>query len=168
MLFAYLLTLAPSDHAGRAYAPYGAIYIVASRLWAGLWLAKRATAVYFGHYWRRAGHFLPPRSFCSGHARHSVQQIGAAAKEPISTLYATGSTSGDPKPDPRERLLCADPRGRSNSGNQADCQYSGFILFERRVVLFEEFLRSPQVGRAPFAFYCAQFHAAYFPGYGLG
>lgn len=37
-LFAYLLTLAPSDHAGRAYAAYGGIYIVASLLW--LWLAE--------------------------------------------------------------------------------------------------------------------------------
>ena len=31
--FAYLLTLAPSEHAGRAYAAYGGIYIVASLLW---------------------------------------------------------------------------------------------------------------------------------------
>ena len=38
MLFAYLLTLAPSDHAGRAYAAYGGVYIVASLLW--LWLAE--------------------------------------------------------------------------------------------------------------------------------
>lgn len=38
MLFAYLLTLAPSDHVGRAYAAYGGIYIVASLLW--LWLAE--------------------------------------------------------------------------------------------------------------------------------
>jgi small multidrug resistance family-3 protein len=38
MLFAYLLTLTPSDHAGRAYAAYGGIYIVASLLW--LWLAE--------------------------------------------------------------------------------------------------------------------------------
>ena len=37
-LFAYLLTLAPSDHAGRAYAAYGGIYIVASLVW--LWLAE--------------------------------------------------------------------------------------------------------------------------------
>ena len=38
LLFAYLLTLAPSDHAGRAYAAYGGVYIVASLLW--LWLAE--------------------------------------------------------------------------------------------------------------------------------
>jgi small multidrug resistance family-3 protein len=38
MLFAYLLTLAPSNFAGRAYAAYGGIYIVASLLW--LWLAE--------------------------------------------------------------------------------------------------------------------------------
>ena len=31
--FAWLLTFAPSDHAGRAYAAYGGIYIVASLLW---------------------------------------------------------------------------------------------------------------------------------------
>lgn len=37
-LFAYLLTLLPSDHAGRAYAAYGGIYIVASLFW--LWLAE--------------------------------------------------------------------------------------------------------------------------------
>ena len=39
-LFAYLLTLAPSDAAGRAYAAYGGIYIVASILW--LWIAEGA------------------------------------------------------------------------------------------------------------------------------
>jgi small multidrug resistance family-3 protein len=38
ILFAYLLTLLPSDHAGRAYAAYGGIYIVASLLW--LWFAE--------------------------------------------------------------------------------------------------------------------------------
>ncbi len=37
-LFAYLLTLVPSDVAGRAYAAYGGIYIAASLLW--LWLAE--------------------------------------------------------------------------------------------------------------------------------
>jgi small multidrug resistance family-3 protein len=37
-LFAYLLTLLPSDHAGRAYAAYGGIYIAASLIW--LWLAE--------------------------------------------------------------------------------------------------------------------------------
>lgn len=31
--FAYLLTLAPSEHAGRAYAAYGGVYIMASILW---------------------------------------------------------------------------------------------------------------------------------------
>jgi small multidrug resistance family-3 protein len=36
--FAWLLTLAPAEHAGRAYAAYGGIYIVASLLW--LWLAE--------------------------------------------------------------------------------------------------------------------------------
>jgi small multidrug resistance family-3 protein len=36
--FAWLLTLAPSDYAGRAYAAYGGIYIVASLLW--LWMAE--------------------------------------------------------------------------------------------------------------------------------
>jgi small multidrug resistance family-3 protein len=38
VLFAYLLTLGPSDHAGRAYAAYGGVYVVASLLW--LWLAE--------------------------------------------------------------------------------------------------------------------------------
>lgn len=37
-LFAYLLTRAPTDAAGRAYAAYGGIYIAASILW--LWLAE--------------------------------------------------------------------------------------------------------------------------------
>lgn len=36
LAFAWLLTLAPSDHAGRAYAAYGGVYIVASLLW--LWV----------------------------------------------------------------------------------------------------------------------------------
>ena len=39
-LFAYLLTLVPSDAAGRAYAAYGGVYIVASVLW--LWIAEGA------------------------------------------------------------------------------------------------------------------------------
>src|SRR5690606_14396910 len=34
----YLLTLAPSEHAGRAYAAYGGIYISTSLLW--LWVAE--------------------------------------------------------------------------------------------------------------------------------
>lgn len=36
--FAWLLTLAPAEHAGRAYAAYGGVYIVGSLLW--LWLAE--------------------------------------------------------------------------------------------------------------------------------
>lgn len=36
--FAYLLTLSPAEHAGRAYAVYGGIYIVCSLAW--LWLAE--------------------------------------------------------------------------------------------------------------------------------
>ena len=36
--FAWLLTLIPSDAAGRAYAAYGGVYIAASILW--LWLAE--------------------------------------------------------------------------------------------------------------------------------
>ncbi|MEP7452063.1 YnfA family protein [Phyllobacterium sp. SB3] len=36
--FAYLLTLAPSSDAGRAYAAYGGVYIFASLLW--LWIAE--------------------------------------------------------------------------------------------------------------------------------
>lgn len=39
--FAWLLTLAPAEHAGRAYAAYGGIYIVASLVW--LWLADGQT-----------------------------------------------------------------------------------------------------------------------------
>ncbi|ANL39528.1 YnfA family protein [Rhizobium phaseoli] len=36
--FAYLLTLVPSGAAGRAYAAYGGIYIVASLIW--LWAVE--------------------------------------------------------------------------------------------------------------------------------
>jgi small multidrug resistance family-3 protein len=36
--FAWLLTLASSEHAGRAYAAYGGVYIVASLFW--LWAAE--------------------------------------------------------------------------------------------------------------------------------
>src|SRR3546814_3982009 len=39
MIFAWLLTLAPTDAAGRAYAVYGGIYIVSSVLW--LWVVER-------------------------------------------------------------------------------------------------------------------------------
>ena len=38
--FAWLLTLIPSEAAGRAYAAYGGIYIVASLTW--MWLVERA------------------------------------------------------------------------------------------------------------------------------
>lgn len=38
--FAFLLALVPTDHAGRAYAAYGGIYIAASILWG--WLAEGA------------------------------------------------------------------------------------------------------------------------------
>jgi small multidrug resistance family-3 protein len=37
-LFAFLLTLVDSAQAGRAYAAYGGVYIIASVLW--LWLAE--------------------------------------------------------------------------------------------------------------------------------
>ena len=39
-LFAWLLTLVPTDAAGRAYAAYGGVYIAASIVW--LWLAEGA------------------------------------------------------------------------------------------------------------------------------
>lgn len=38
LLFAYLLTLADTDNAGRAYAAYGGIYIAASLVW--LWAVE--------------------------------------------------------------------------------------------------------------------------------
>lgn len=37
-LFAWLLTLVESDHAGRAFAAYGGIYVLSSVLW--MWLAE--------------------------------------------------------------------------------------------------------------------------------
>ncbi|TPP10316.1 YnfA family protein [Rhizobium glycinendophyticum] len=37
-LFAWLLTLVPSEAAGRAYAAYGGVYIAASLVW--LWLVE--------------------------------------------------------------------------------------------------------------------------------
>lgn len=36
--FAWLLTLAPSDFAGRAYAAYGGVYVAASLVW--LWAVE--------------------------------------------------------------------------------------------------------------------------------
>jgi small multidrug resistance family-3 protein len=38
VLFAWLLTLVPSEVAGRTFAAYGGIYILASLLW--LWLVE--------------------------------------------------------------------------------------------------------------------------------
>lgn len=38
ILFAWLLTLSPAAHAGRAFAVYGGVYIAASLVW--LWLAE--------------------------------------------------------------------------------------------------------------------------------
>ncbi len=40
ILFAYLLTLIEAQHAGRAYAAYGGVYIVAALLW--LWIVEGA------------------------------------------------------------------------------------------------------------------------------
>lgn len=37
-LFAYLLTLIDAEHAGRAYAAYGGVYIVSALLW--LWAVE--------------------------------------------------------------------------------------------------------------------------------
>jgi len=39
VMFAWLLTLAPTDAAGRAYAVYGGVYIAASLVW--LWVVER-------------------------------------------------------------------------------------------------------------------------------
>lgn len=39
VIFAWLLTLAPSEFAGRAFAAYGGVYIVASLIW--LWAVER-------------------------------------------------------------------------------------------------------------------------------
>ncbi len=39
-LFAYLLTLVETEHAGRAYAAYGGVYIIASLGW--LWIIEGA------------------------------------------------------------------------------------------------------------------------------
>ena len=39
-LFAWMLTLVDSDHAGRAYAAYGGVYIAAALAW--LWVAEGA------------------------------------------------------------------------------------------------------------------------------
>jgi small multidrug resistance family-3 protein len=38
IIFAYLLTLVDSDAAGRAYAAYGGLYIIASLVW--LWMVE--------------------------------------------------------------------------------------------------------------------------------
>jgi small multidrug resistance family-3 protein len=40
VLFAWLLTLVDSDHAGRAYAAYGGVYIVSAIAW--LWAVEGA------------------------------------------------------------------------------------------------------------------------------
>jgi small multidrug resistance family-3 protein len=39
-IFAWLLTLVEADHAGRAFAAYGGVYIASSLVW--LWLVERA------------------------------------------------------------------------------------------------------------------------------
>ena len=39
-LFAWLLTLVETDHAGRAYAAYGGVYITAAIFW--LWIIEEA------------------------------------------------------------------------------------------------------------------------------
>lgn len=51
-VFAWLLTLVPAEHAGRAYAAYGGIYIVASLAW--LWLAESTRP----DRWDLAGGFI--------------------------------------------------------------------------------------------------------------
>jgi small multidrug resistance family-3 protein len=39
-LFAWLLTLTPADHAGRAFAAYGGVYILSALLW--MWAVEGA------------------------------------------------------------------------------------------------------------------------------
>jgi len=42
-VFAWLLTLAPSDFAGRAYAAYGGVYIAALLIW--LWAVENSAPI---------------------------------------------------------------------------------------------------------------------------
>ncbi len=65
IVFAYLLTLVETGAAGRAYATYGGIYIVASLVW--LWVVRERASGPLGH--RGRFHMSDRRS------RHS---LGAA------------------------------------------------------------------------------------------
>ena len=51
-LFAWLLTHAPSDFAGRTYAAYGGVYIAASLVW--LWAVEKQRP----DAWDRSGAML--------------------------------------------------------------------------------------------------------------
>jgi drug/metabolite transporter superfamily protein YnfA len=66
VLLAWLLSLVPSQHARRAYAAYGGIYIVVSLLW--LWVAEGQrpidgiSAVALLRSWRRRSSFSDPEA----------------------------------------------------------------------------------------------------------
>ena len=62
MLFAYLLTLAPSDHAGRAYAAYGGVYIMGRCYGCGLPKGAGPTS---GMWPAAQSRCWPRRSSCS-------------------------------------------------------------------------------------------------------
>ncbi len=64
VLFAWALALVPSEAAGRAYAAYGSIYILASILW--LWMVEAGCRI--GGMRSVSPYALPAApSSCSGH-----------------------------------------------------------------------------------------------------
>jgi small multidrug resistance family-3 protein len=76
-LFAYLLTLVESDAAGRAYATYGGIYIVASLVW--MWLVDGL----------REGDDSPLRTSL----RHAVQETCRSRRLPTQRLPRCGHSA---------------------------------------------------------------------------
>ena len=65
LLFAYFLTLVPTDAAGRAFAAYGGVYIVASLAW--MW-AVETVRPDSGTSQAQRSAWPEPRSSCSARA----------------------------------------------------------------------------------------------------
>ncbi len=87
-VFALLLTRVEAAYAGRAYAAYGGIYIVASIAWLG-WSRGSGRSAATGWVWRSA--FLARPSFCWGRAGRRPEKTRSCAEFSYRSGYKVRS-----------------------------------------------------------------------------